>query len=341
MLPLLSVSAGWMLLAQTFALEKPKILEAREQGISSGYCKFTVQGLNTHVPSNSRYNRLYEVWFSGSRIREDVNHRDGPLAGQRQISCVGCEKNDLFLGSFVTKSRSLMLEKIKGEVPPELRPSDPRKLGYVLNDYFGFRHTRLDGLFSLPGMAEPTRSSVKLDGLDCLKFTWGECSNGWKPTLWTSPSQGNNIVRIEVVSPNFEGFVRSELTKDPASGIWFPKKTHFEMKEGGVLTRQETIQVEKVLFNAPEIEEAFYLDNMALPEGTLVNFPTGMGDAIIQNGKLSREGRTTLRNENRPKPPVPVREVSGPSWVPYGILSGIMLLLTGVVLFWRKNTLAH
>lgn len=337
MLPLLSFSAILMLFSQPHSLEKSKILGARENGITSGYFKFWIVGSNTQNIAQKSYERVHEVWVSGNRIREDIS----PKGGVRQITCLGCEQMNLMLRSFNFSSRSALLEKIKGEVPPELRPSDPRKLGYVLNDYFGFRHARLDGLFSLPGMVDPTITHAKLDGLDCLKFTWGECSNGWKPTLWTSPSQGNNIVRIEVVSPNFEGFVRSELAKDPVSGIWFPKKTHFEMKEGGVLTRQETIQVEKVLFNAPEIEEAFYLDNMALPEGTLVNFPTGMGDAIIQNGKLSREGRTALRNENRPKPPVPVREVSGPSWVPYGILSGIMLLLTGVVLFWRKNTLAH
>jgi len=112
------------------------------------------------------------------------------------------------------------------------------------------------------------------------------------------------------------------------------------MKEGGVLTRQETIQVEKVVFNAPEIEQGFYLDNMQLPEGTLVNFPKGMGDAVIKNGKLSRDARTAIRDEQRPKPPVPVRPVSGASWLPYGILSGVLLLLTVVVMFWRKKSVA-
>lgn len=341
MLPLLSVTTGWMIFAQTFTQERPKILEAREGAISSGYCKFTVSGLNTLVPSESRYNRVYEVWFSGNKIREDVFHKDGPMNGARQITCIGCDQMELSMKAIFPKSPSILLERIRGEVPRDSRPSDPRKMGYVFKDYFGYRLARLDSLFQLPGTGEPTVTRVNLDGLDCQRFTWGPCSNGWKPTIWTAPSQGNNIVKIEVVSPSFVGLVRSELAKDPASGIWFPKKTHFEMKEGDVLTRRETIQVEKVVFNSPEIEQAFYLDNMQLPEGTLVNFPKGMGDAVIQNGKLSRDARTAIRDEQRPKAPVPVRQVSGGSWVPYGILSGVLLLLTGVVLFWRKKSIAH
>jgi len=211
MLPLLSVTAGWMIFAQTFSQERLKTLEAREVAISSGYCKFTVKGLNTLVPTESRYSRVYEVWFSGNKIREDVFHRDGPMNGARQITCIGCDQMDLSMKSIFPKSPSILLERIKGELPRDSKPSDPRKMGYVFKDYYGYRLARLDALFQLPGAGEPTVTQVNLDGLDCLRFALGECSNGWKQTIWTAPSQGNNIVKIEVVSPSFVGFVRSDL----------------------------------------------------------------------------------------------------------------------------------
>jgi len=341
MFPLLSFSTALMVFCQPFSLEKSKILEAREKSISSMYCKFSVDGLNTHLHPNGSYSRAYQVWYSGGRTREDLIQRDGQLAGERQICCEGCEQKDLFLGFFTTKSRSFALEKIKGELPESSRPSDPRKLGYVLNDYFGFRYVRLDAILNLPGMREPTVESVPLDGMECRRYSWAECANRWKPTVWVSPTQGNNIARIEVASPDFQGFIRSELALDAASGIWFPKKTHFELKEKGSLTRRETIQVEKVLFNSPDIEAGFYLDNMNLPEGTLVNFPDEMGDAIIRDGKMSRGARTALRDERRPKPPVPIHAPANRTWMLFAILSGLLTLSTMGVVFWRQKSPAQ
>jgi len=180
MFPLLSFSTALMVFGQPFSLEKSRILEAREKAISSMYCKFSVDGLNTHLHPNSSYSRAYQVWYSGGRTREDLVQRDGQLAGERQISCEGCEQKDLFLEFFTTKSRSFALEKIKGELPESSRPSDPRKLGYVINDYFGLRYVRMDAIFNLPGMGEPTVDKVQLDGLECQRFSWGECSNHWK-----------------------------------------------------------------------------------------------------------------------------------------------------------------
>ncbi|MBY0461228.1 MAG: hypothetical protein K2V38_28220 [Gemmataceae bacterium] len=279
--------------------------------------------------------RRVTTWLSGKRIRSDVVRSGGAFANFRIVDCLHCDKEGW--GIEVIDKPGVASEIFRLEQPnaPELRDAiDPRLVGYYPNIFAILRESRLDSYVGGTNRTPPEVSLARLDGVDCWLLKWPSNKDVWSSSVWVSPSQGWNVVKIELRSPPETQqldtrSVTSELAQSPSSRLWFPSRVVFESRVGGELKEREVLTISDVRINEDIPPEVFTLPGIQLRER-----------AYIQNRadpKKSGFWQPATQTTTRPLPPIatapaeaatPVNPPASPN---YWLLAVCVLAAVGAV----------
>ena len=285
--------------------------------------------------------RRVVTWLSGEQIRSDTVRSWGTYANYRVVECLNCD----------TPGRGIMVNDKPGMTSltfrlgepnaPELRDAiDPRLIGYVPGILATLRNARLDSCVGQADRGQPTVSPARLEGVDCWQLRWTG-KNGWAAVVWVCPSQGWNVLRIEVRSPDGKTppvrlSVASECGQVQLGGIWFPQRVVFESRSGDELREREVITITDTWVNGDIPAAVFTLPGIQLRDGAYLR----NRDEPKKSGFWHPDTQTTTR-------PLPPTFLAGDEAVPVGsqgsvnywlvALCALCAIGAGAVIFTRRR----
>ena len=223
--------------------------------------------------------RLQSGLFSESlierRIRFDKkNKRSDTRRGQLIEISLLTDKNHVFYTNEKTDTgEDLMLNLVNLDQHNKKmwQIVDPRMIGMIPIDHAILVNFHIGLVFDRAGRKGEFLEDTKLDGVGCWKI--GFNAQGVTYTHWIDKNY--NIIKMQSKFKDSGVEFLDTVVTTPryfeAEGVWFLDRCHFTRLQGGVLAREELLDVHAKQINRPIDPSAFSPAGMDLPAGLLIN----------------------------------------------------------------------